>query len=305
MRGKWKQDVGSKPEPAGDSAEHALSTVPLRSAAGIRSFNPELQPSERDLQRVARMIDRCLSIGFEAAVAPSLLAQLSSPLVAAFLQKNTVRQSKDDVQGEHAQERLAAQLMQRYETTRRFFLETPRAPDSPDARRLIDHVNELHHRVSPNRPLAALPEFGYVLFTLTHTLCRTLERIHPTPPSPAEEHAWFKSWRYVAEGLGAKNLPHDYETFVKQNLALEATFKKSPTGGALAQKFLDTLRDKLPEPFGTIIGRFAFSIVPQRTLNILGLPGTSPIERTLVPLGLKGIHLAKQLLPFDVVPPRL
>jgi uncharacterized protein (DUF2236 family) len=235
---------------------------------------PETNHSAFDPADVAtvRRIFHEQGIELRLSIVNAFFSQIAMPAVASIL---------------HRSGAFDSDTMERFKDTRKFFVQIVEDPGSPAGLAAIEKVREVHRRagVPPE-----IPEFQYVVYTLTHKFMETLKEFDASPPTRAEELAWFRVWRAVGGMLGAPDISENYDEFIAKNKLLEERkMVQSKVSHDLAEKIIENSLNFLPEPLRPLGRPIILSLIEPKVAEALGLQTSPEWQRSTVRCGLQTV----------------
>lgn len=218
--------------------------------------------AREDVETVKRIFSG-IGVEFRVCIMNSLFSQIAMPAIAGFLHKTGL---------------FERDPAERFRDTRAFFVQMVNDPDSPEGRQALEKIRAIHERVGVS---PKLPEFEYVVYTLTAKLMDTLRQYDAKAPTKAEEEAWFRVWRGVGIRLGAESIPADYAEFRRKNEELEERRLAHPS--KISKQVADTLIERgiptLPLLLQPVGRELITALLEPKIARALGLREASELER--------------------------
>ena len=236
-----------------------------RSPELVRKEIPPGRYRERDLRLVRELLDG-IDLDPRLLIPNMFLAQIAAPRIAEILNRTG---------------QVTGHTGERFEITSSFLFAMPRNPASPESQAAMRRVKILHDRagVDPNSP-----EFHYGIYCFTAKFVEMLRKFDTTPPTNAQERAWFSVWRTVASQLGATNVPADYENFKRESREFESAILANPSelSRTFAHGIMDRVLKLFPAPTRSLTAGLILSMVDPPLIEALSLPPPPELERSAV-----------------------
>ena len=242
---------------------HKAAITPTR--ATLCAIDPSSIYKQEDLDQVKAFFAG-IDIDIHLLVPNIFFNQITAPSVSETLLKTG---------------QMERNLPERYQRTAHFLLELPKDPASKEAQKIIHSVNAMHAAagVDPNSA-----DFHYVMYCFTSKLVEMLKVYDHTPPTEAQELAWYNVWKGICSQMNCTNLPEDYQEFKKQNQEFESKARASisPETKQFAQHMFSEIMSRFPDPAIDLAKDFVVALLDDELPELLGLEPPSSAKKSLL-----------------------
>jgi hypothetical protein len=170
--------------------------------------------------------------------------------------------------------------------------------DAPSARAALRSVNRMHHRYNISND-----DMLYVLSTFVYEPVRWITRFGWRPMSEHERQAAFHFNVEMGRRMGLHDLPADYDSFEKFNVAYEREhFRFAPSNVEIADATLSLMTSWFPRPLRGVVRGAVLAPLDAPLLAAFGYRRPAWPVRALSHGGLKLIAVRRRLSRPATVP---